>query len=1599
MGEASLALSYVIFAAITIFVNLETISSQISNEMYRTINTALFGEAPGVYGPSLEDINDHSDVPAWLQTTFLESLFGEGSQTQVDWANFSENKSYEGAVTIGSFNRILLVRVTCKHWDSSATLGGLVTAPKRLAGGKEALSALDLHPEEDKSQRCVAGTNLSTADWQDSCFDWDTGLSYDSSGGFSMLYNPMEGRDNFTAKLQVMQNASLFDVSLSSVVVDFMVYNINQDMFLHYALVFTFDFAGNVELKKEARAFNLNVFNKNVSKYLILFVLKLVCLGMLAMFLLLELWHMYDSGIQVHFRRSGSVTEMVSILISLIVLLTYWWIESIPAYTNFKFEDLEGDNPDLIAQAYGELCSIALTVQVHSYFIAINLAVVSLRTMMLVGRLHSDLGLVLEVIAVSSPSMIAFSVMFMTLQLGFVFMGFLAFGAGYTGMESISLCFYENFAMLAGKENFNQLEAADPILGPLFYCVFFIGFYMVMINIFVTLLMNGYDIVDFDIKKRRDLGEQDRNPFVLLYTELKSDAVGGLIKYGSTVLKLAGRCFAPIIVSIKACFFCQLPSFLDSRSRTGKPSQASVAMRSANEKKGEIMTTQAQMDEKLRKTKIEFATMVVFMAVWTSFLALQSRGFLTYYSMQATLGLATDTKTFERISDFRDVETWADESIVGLYSSPICATTDNETGEYALRDTQCSNANDSQQILNQLNTWNVGFLNTTFVRLTIQPACYVRNLDPRWGAGFPIMRQTLEEECSSQSCIDTLLEYECYTPDGKLLNSETLAGQEMNLTVEMPAPAVFGLVQPGELGPFRELGGIAVSLGVTKEQCQDVLRWLSQEGWFSHSSASMVFDWITYNGNTDMFTHSVVEFNLKSTGIMTTSASASSFPLNVDAGGGFYLESRIMCLILMASYVCLLLYHIVEMGKTIQDELARCLATDTNFITGFFTQFWNVVDSLSLSFSVATFVIFMMYIFDSFRVEYWLSMDDQNKYVVPNDLAKQYDMELAIEPIRYLEDDWYFFMEFENLSSLYDAFKLSSAMNSIFIAVKTIKIVNRLPFMKIFAATLSNGKARIGYFLFVINQLMMGFGLTILVIFGTKDMQFSTLVDTLGTLNSWLCGTFNLDALLEDNTGIAVLIFALFIGIFRFALVNIFLATQLNTFAYNAGQRDIALAKQQRKETAVRLVEYNCKEGKDILKGDIAVMRREADDEVIVSDILDPVGLAAKAGIQPGFIVFKVNRQRDEWRKGIDDIIEEGMIPDKEGFIRIIFQEPQKRLLLNRCLKACMLSRKSKDKNTGSETAASNMKPTVRNFWKRHGAIAEIELLTRNPPEEEEAGGTVQTDDLDDEDEDTKAKDALEKDDPKNPKAPRIRAKRRLDGLLFSRWAHSKPPKDSLDEKTNSTASIFIPESANPVEPDELAHADIKQEGWDIYEMQDRVEHLPISGQEVWLDCLVSSVEVQSGDDSMIADLLRTTGMQATGNEPTGPQLDRLVRFYRRIDEVLKILESKSSKMYYQYLQLESLHRQEQLRNQNTVLHDYVCELEKEFTAISGKIHEYRTKKELMLTKLAGLLDNEYSRMDPATQEAANDAAPEQAGSLSTAKKVLALQQDESIGI
>merc|ERR1740129_1340719 len=492
---------------------------------------------------------------------------------------------------------------------------------------------------------------------------------------------------------------------------------------------------------------------------------------------------------------------------------------------------------------------------------------------------------------------------------------------------------------------------------------------------------------------------------------------------------------------------------------------------------------------------MDFLFLVAFMLTFILFMFFQTRGADSYNALISGMEAVRKTQwvsdapvkdyDFFSITSFAEVYDWARFAIAELYDNPACMALnsfdDGEEGDSSLAPVaNCGpegpKGNNTHQLVQRVNWWNIGFLEKTFVRLTIQPSCYVANENDRWSSAYPFVRAMRNTACATSDCTATAFEENenaCYNAAGELidLNSWNVTG-----TIGTAQKLKYNYSAPDYLGSSNKLGGVAISLGNRKEEFEAMLERIYEDNMFSQNSASMVFDWITYNGNVDMFTYNVVEFSLLGTGKLELGSRSQTFPLNLLEGGGDYYKYRMATIGLFIAYVVFVLHYLrrqtvefIRLHKKAKDPDNGSFSRQ---LVVYFSKIWNLADVISQIVSVVTIVNVLMFAFNPFRRDFLFAIPDQWKYPVPNSDVKWYDMAPSGTELRQLENDWYVFQQFEGRQTFYNFFLTVAAINSFLLSIKVVAFVNRLDGVKVFAGTLSKGLTKNMYFLFVMKMLM-----------------------------------------------------------------------------------------------------------------------------------------------------------------------------------------------------------------------------------------------------------------------------------------------------------------------------------------------------------------------------------------------------------------------------------------------------------------------------------------------------------------------------------------------
>ena len=469
-------------------------------------------------------------------------------------------------------------------------------------------------------------------------------------------------------------------------------------------------------------------------------------------------------------------------------------------------------------------------------------------------------------------------------------------------------------------------------------------------------------------------------------------------------------------------------------------------------------------------------------------------------------------------------------------------------------------------------------MDTTFVRLTIQHACFNHHPSPRWRKGYPYVRRLGVQNSGGTVSTDILsvggpkIPRACLNFDGAPYSPE----EYLREYFRDPQLAIFDTdtevdlsiyMVPGNVSTYQKQGGFAIPLGIKRSDAEKRLLRLYEDRWFSQNTVKMVFDWITYNPNLDLFIYQEVQFSLATTGKLTAFKRSLPVPINLYEAGGWYNNARAVQLpALTCVYLLLVLFSLIILVKAMLKEF-QLTKSATFFIDFFKNDVWNFSDAISLQISIQVIRNWVLYYLHEFRDKYQFKMNVASKYQIPPDQVSAYVIPPENDVARSLFEDWYIFMQFEDLAAKYEFFIMLASLNSFFICVKVLKYIGNnpmLPRITPLAGTLGAAMQGIMNFTAMIFILLLGFACNTYVLFGTSIPAYGSLGSAFETLFLFITGNFEIPDVSDPTIAVLnVFIFLTFMIFFYLIFVNLFLATMMANYAKTVSDSDVKRAEKE----------------------------------------------------------------------------------------------------------------------------------------------------------------------------------------------------------------------------------------------------------------------------------------------------------------------------------------------------------------------------------------------------------------------------------------------------
>ncbi|XP_052236513.1 polycystic kidney disease 2-like 1 protein isoform X2 [Dreissena polymorpha] len=274
--------------------------------------------------------------------------------------------------------------------------------------------------------------------------------------------------------------------------IDFTVYNANINLFCVVQLTVEFPPTGGAIPHYQLRTVKLIRYVTAYDYFI------MACEFILCLFIL---YYMVEEAIEIKKHKCSyfkSVWNILDILVIVIMLLCVGF----NVYRSIKVGDLLKDllgkpdqHADFVFLSFGQVqFDNAIAVAVFLAWIKIFKYISFNKTM---TQLSSTLGKCAKDLA-------GFAVMFFIIFLAFTQLGYLLFGTQVKDFSNFKQSFFTLFRIILGDFNFDQLEAANRVLGPIFFILFVFFVFFVLINMFLAIINDTYSEVKGDMANQKN---------------------------------------------------------------------------------------------------------------------------------------------------------------------------------------------------------------------------------------------------------------------------------------------------------------------------------------------------------------------------------------------------------------------------------------------------------------------------------------------------------------------------------------------------------------------------------------------------------------------------------------------------------------------------------------------------------------------------------------------------------------------------------------------------------------------------------------------------------------------------------------------------------------------------------------------------------------------------------------------------------------------------------------------------------------------------------------------------------------------------------------
>uniref|UniRef100_A0A3B3CD97 Polycystic kidney disease 2-like 1 n=1 Tax=Oryzias melastigma TaxID=30732 RepID=A0A3B3CD97_ORYME len=435
--------------------------------------TDLFVNSAGDAGVSFQSIGTMNDFWTFAQGPLLDGLYWTKWYNEQPINNGNQSFIYYENMLLGvpRMRQIKMKNNSCKvHQDFREEIFGC-------------FDVYDEKKEDDLNFGLINGTEIKGSS------HWGLLSTYSGAGFYQDLDRTKEKSAEIMSTL--MENCWL-DRGTRVVFIDFSTYNANINMFCVISLMVEFPATGGAIPSYQIRTVKLLRYVTYWDYFI---------LGCEMVFCVFILYYIVEEILELRIHKFSYLTSVWNILDIVVILLALVAI-AFNVFRTIKVDNLLGkllENPNIYADfeflafwqtQYNNMNAVNLFfawIKIFKY-ISFNKTMTQLSTTL--GRCAKDI--------------MGFAVMFFIVFFAYAQLGYLLFGTQVDTFSTFVKCIFTQFRIILGDFNFDAIDQANRVLGPIYFVTYVFFVFFVLLNMFLAIINDTYSEVKEELSSQKD---------------------------------------------------------------------------------------------------------------------------------------------------------------------------------------------------------------------------------------------------------------------------------------------------------------------------------------------------------------------------------------------------------------------------------------------------------------------------------------------------------------------------------------------------------------------------------------------------------------------------------------------------------------------------------------------------------------------------------------------------------------------------------------------------------------------------------------------------------------------------------------------------------------------------------------------------------------------------------------------------------------------------------------------------------------------------------------------------------------------------------------